>query len=40
MDNRIIPGLDIVKFFLSILIVDIHVQGYLARPYNNMWYIH
>ena len=39
MDNRIIPGLDIVKFFLSILIVDIHVQGYLALPLPIQQYV-
>lgn len=30
--KKIISGLDVVKFFMAFLIVDIHVQGYLITP--------
>lgn len=30
--KKIIPGLDVMKFIMAFLIVDIHVQGYLITP--------
>ena len=30
--KKIISGLDVVKFIMAFLIVDIHVQGYLITP--------
>ena len=30
--KKIIPGLDVVKFIMAFLIVDIHVKGYLITP--------
>ena len=32
LQNRIIPGLDVMKFVMAILIVDVHVKGYLLFP--------
>ena len=31
--KKIIPGLDVMKFIMAFLIVDIHVQGYLIPPF-------
>lgn len=30
--KKIISGLDVMKFIMAFLIVDIHVQGYLITP--------
>ena len=30
--NKIISGLDVVKFIMAIMIVDSHVKGYLITP--------
>ena len=30
--KKIISGLDVMKFIMAFLIVDIHVQGYLIPP--------
>lgn len=39
--NKIISGLDVVKFIMAIMIVDSHVKGYLitppARPRTAVW---
>ena len=32
LQNRIISGLDVMKFVMAILIVDVHVKGYLLFP--------
>lgn len=31
--KKIISGLDVMKFIMAFLIVDIHVQGYLITPH-------
>lgn len=39
--KKIISGLDVMKFFMAFLIVDIHIQGYLfAPPYLQNYVIH
>lgn len=39
--KKIISGLDVMKFIMAFLIVDIHVQGYLlAPPYLQNYVIH
>lgn len=30
--KKLIPGLDVMKFIMAFLIVDIHVKGYLITP--------
>lgn len=30
--KKIISGLDVMKFIMAFLIVDIHVKGYLITP--------
>lgn len=30
--KKIISGLDVVKFIMAFLIVDVHVHGYLITP--------
>ncbi len=30
--KKIISGLDVMKFIMAFLIVDVHVQGYLITP--------
>lgn len=32
LQNRIISGLDVMKFVMAILIDDVHVKGYLLFP--------
>lgn len=32
--KKLIPGLDVMKFIMAFLIVDIHVKGYLITPPN------
>ena len=32
LQKKIISGLDVMKFIMAFLIVDIHVQGYLITP--------